>query len=191
MRRAVIIAFSISIPGKKKTKYFLPEERSEHGNVYSRGGESNPQLCGQRAGGKQQVFEVGTPAGTAHCAPYIQLRKSVPVFRLREVYPRSEFFPFRNRISEFKYFNPKKLFLCSRKSYPGFSSRIRIPDLGILPIPDPRFRGQKGIGSRIRIRNTGQPLNNVLIYISVRSLSMIVESFASLLKKDKSSSRVL
>jgi hypothetical protein len=47
----------------------------------------------------------------------------------------------RIRIKEFKYFNPKKWFLSSRKYEPGFSSRI--------PDPDPFFnhpgsrRGQK------------------------------------------------
>ncbi len=49
------------------------------------------------------------------------------------------------RIKEFKYFNPKTLFLSSRKYYPGRSSRIRI--LIFLPIPDPGSRGQKGPGS--------------------------------------------
>ncbi len=35
----------------------------------------------------------------------------------------------------------------------GFGSEIRDPD---KPIPDPGSRGQKGTGSRIRIRNTGK-----------------------------------
>ncbi len=37
-------------------------------------------------------------------------------------------------------------------------SGIRDPRSGIRkkPIPDPRSRGQKGTGSRIRIRNTGE-----------------------------------
>jgi hypothetical protein len=38
---------------------------------------------------------------------------------------------------------------------PGFRvKRIPDPDLDFLPIPYPGFRGQKGTGSRIRIRNT-------------------------------------
>ncbi len=53
-------------------------------------------------------------------------------------YPGSELSPSRIRIKEFKYFNPKKMF----------------PDADFLPIPDPGSRGQKGTGSRIRIRNT-------------------------------------
>ncbi len=63
----------------------------------------------------------------------------------------SEFFPSRIRIKEFKYFNPKKLFLSSRKSDPGCSSRIQIldPDPDFLPIPDPGSRGQKGTESQI------------------------------------------
>jgi hypothetical protein len=49
-------------------------------------------------------------------------------------------------------FNPKKLFLSSRKYDPGCASRTRIPD------PDLDFisRAQKGTGSQIRIRNTAK-----------------------------------
>jgi len=36
-----------------------------------------------------------------------------------------------------------------------FGSGIRDPGSGKKPIPDPGSRGQKGTGSRIRIRNTG------------------------------------
>jgi hypothetical protein len=64
----------------------------------------------------------------------------------------------RIRIKEFKYFNPqktKKWFISSRKYDPGCSYRIPDPDADFLPIPDPGSRGQKGTGSRIRIRNTG------------------------------------
>jgi hypothetical protein len=59
---------------------------------------------------------------------YLNLLK--PVLQIRDVYPGS-----RIRIKEFEYFNPKKLFLSSRKYDPGYSSRIRIPIF--LPIPDP------------------------------------------------------
>ncbi len=74
------------------------------------------------------------------------------VLRIRDVYPRS-----RIRIKEFKYFNPKKWFLSSRKYDPGFSSRIRIPDPepDFLPIPDPGVKKAPDPGSWIRIRNTG------------------------------------
>jgi hypothetical protein len=41
----------------------------------------------------------------------------------------------RIRIKEFKYFNPKKWFLSSRKYDPGCSSRI--PDPGVKKAPDP------------------------------------------------------
>jgi hypothetical protein len=44
----------------------------------------------------------------------------------RDVYPGSEFFSSRIRIKEFKYFNPKKWFLSSRKYDPECSSPIRI-----------------------------------------------------------------
>jgi hypothetical protein len=39
--------------------------------------------------------------------------------------------------------------------HPGF--RIPYPDPNFLPNPDPGSRGQKGTGSRIRIRNTATP----------------------------------
>ncbi len=59
--------------------------------------------------------------------------------------PGSEFFPSRIHIKEFKYFNPKKWFLSSRKYDPDCSSRSRLS----LPIPDPGSRGSKR--PRIRI----------------------------------------
>jgi hypothetical protein len=81
--------------------------------------------------------------------------------------PGSDFFPSRIpdpncshpgsqiRIKEFKYFNPKKWFISYRKYDLGCSSRIPDPDPDFLPIPDPGVKkGQKGTGSRIRIRNT-------------------------------------
>jgi hypothetical protein len=37
----------------------------------------------------------------------------------------------------------------------ALGSGIRDPGSGQKPIPDPGSRGQKGTGSRIRIRNTG------------------------------------
>jgi hypothetical protein len=74
--------------------------------------------------------------------------------------PGSEFFPsqVRNRIKEFKCFNPKKWFLSSRKYDLGCSSRIRIQiffpsriPAGVKKAPDP------GSGSailcRTKIRN--------------------------------------
>jgi hypothetical protein len=51
--------------------------------------------------------------------------------------PRSEFFPSRIRIKEFKIFNPKKWFLSSRKYDPGCSFRIPDLDPDFLSIPDP------------------------------------------------------
>ncbi len=67
-------------------------------------------------------------------------------------YPRSEFFPSRilDPQQEFKSFNPQKK--CSKIWFGLF---IPDPDPEFLPIPDPGSRGQKGTGSRIRIRNTG------------------------------------
>jgi hypothetical protein len=52
----------------------------------------------------------------------------------------------------FKYFNPTNFFQ-------ALGNMIRDVHLGsgldFFPIPYPGSRGQKGIGSRIRIRNTG------------------------------------
>ncbi len=63
------------------------------------------------------------------------------------VYPgsRIRIFPSRIRIKEFKYFNPKKLFLSSRKYDPCCSSRIQILIFYPSRIPESK---------RHRIRNT-------------------------------------
>ncbi len=57
---------------------------------------------------------------------------------------------------QLKNFLPKNLSLRSQK----YGFRIRDPRSGIRekPIPDPGSRGQKGTGSRIRIRNTDKML---------------------------------
>jgi len=54
-------------------------------------------------------------------------------------YHGSDFFhpESRIRIKEFKYFNPKKWFLSSRKYDPSCSSRIRILTFSPSRIPDP------------------------------------------------------
>jgi hypothetical protein len=89
------------------------------------------------------------------------------VLRIRDVYLGSDFFPSRIRTvsipdpgsasKNLSILSPKKWFLSSRKYDLGCSSRIPDPDADFLPIPDPGSRGQKGTGSRIRIRNTGFP----------------------------------
>jgi hypothetical protein len=45
----------------------------------------------------------------------------------------------------------------------------RDPGSGKKPIPDPGSRGQKGTGSRIRIRNTGK---NIIFFAMVESLDL-------------------
>jgi hypothetical protein len=70
------------------------------------------------------------------------------MLRIRDVYPGSEFFSSRILSKNLR----------SRKYDPGCSYWIRIPgpDPDFYPsrITDPGSRGQKGTGSRIRIRNT-------------------------------------
>jgi hypothetical protein len=60
---------------------------------------------------------------------------------------------FGPNFKELRNFLPKKL----SQSFQKYEFGIRDPRSGIRnkPIPDPGSRGQKGTGSRIRIRNTG------------------------------------
>ncbi len=108
------------------------------------------------------------------------------MWRIRDVYPGSDFFPSRipdpkclhpgSRIlKEFKYFNPKKakkwLFLSSKKYVPGCSSRIPDQDADFLPsriqgskrqpIPDPGS-GSATLGSTFQNPARFMTLNRVL-----------------------------
>jgi hypothetical protein len=60
-----------------------------------------------------------------------------------------------------------------RVVHPGF--RIQDPNADFLPIPDPGSRGQKGSGSRIRIRNTGSGFTS---RCAVRTLGSFVHLFS-------------
>jgi hypothetical protein len=73
---------------------------------------------------------------------------------------------------------PKKWFLSSRKYYRCCSSRIPNPDADFLPMPEPESRGQKGTGSRIRIRNTGSDyrIRYPTRYRTYRKLSLLPSS---------------
>jgi hypothetical protein len=66
-------------------------------------------------------------------------------------------FRIRVRFKELSILNPKNCFQTLGKMirdvHPRSGSRIR--NLIFLLIPDPGSRGQKGTGSRIRIRNNG------------------------------------
>jgi hypothetical protein len=64
----------------------------------------------------------------------------------------SVFFPSRIRIKEFKYFNPKNWFLCSRNMI-----RVVNPGSGSCFFSHPGSRGQKG--TEFRIRNTAVHLS--------------------------------
>jgi hypothetical protein len=84
------------------------------------------------------------------------LRLKKAVLRIRNVYPGSELFPSRIRISpipdphqEFKYFNPQKWPLSSRKYDPGCSSGS-----GSFVLPGSGSQILTFYPSRIRIRNT-------------------------------------
>ncbi len=57
----------------------------------------------------------------------------IPVLRIRDVYPGSEFFPSWIPIKEFKYFDLKNWFLSPRKYDPGCSSLISDPDPVFYP----------------------------------------------------------
>ncbi len=92
-----------------------------------------------------------------------------PVWRIRDVYPGSDFFPSRipdpnclhpgSRIlKEFKYFNPHKVKKMVSKL---LKNMIRVVHLGsrirmlTFSHPGSRIQGSKSTQSRIRIRNTG------------------------------------
>ncbi len=73
------------------------------------------------------------------------------MLRIRDGYhPGSESFPFRIRIKEFKYFNPKNFVSTLPEIWSGLfipdRDRIRDPDPDFLPIPDPGSTGLKGPG---------------------------------------------
>ncbi len=84
------------------------------------------------------------------------------VSRIQYVYPGSLIWIFsipgpnffhpgrRICIKEFEYFNPKIVSKLSEIS----GLLVPDPDPDFLPIPDSGSRGQKGTGSRVRIRNT-------------------------------------
>ncbi len=94
---------------------------------------------------------------------YIVLSFSSAVFRI----PDPTFFHPGSASKNLSILTKKKWFLSSRKYDPGYSSRILDPVADFLPILDPRSRGQKGTGSRIRIRNTARQrhrLIGVIIY---------------------------
>ncbi len=92
--------------------------------------------------------------------------------------PRSKFFPSRSQIQTVSIPDPasasknliilipkeqKKWFPSSRKYDPGCSSRIPDPETGCWLSTCPGSRGQKGIGSRIWIRNTEKFYNSLKI----------------------------
>ncbi len=114
------------------------------------------RLCDviQAAGGEADPRPAGEDKrpGPAEVRPYNHRSSSVFRKMLRKFQccgSGINFVPSRIRIKTFKYFNPKKWFLSSRKYYPGCSSRIRfpdpnltfypswIPDQGVKKAPDP------------------------------------------------------
>jgi hypothetical protein len=75
------------------------------------------------------------------------------------------------RIKEFKYFNPRKWFLSSRKYDPGCSSRIRILTFYLSQIPDPGVKKapDPGSGSATVVAHP-ECLSRILICIHPGSL---------------------
>ncbi len=115
------------------------------------------------------LLMLDLPVPVWHCLVSCNLYLT-PVLRIRDVYPGSRirlFFipdpasersPSRIRLKEFLYFNPQKTKKMVSKLWKIWSKLfIPDPDADFLPIPDPGSRGQKGTGSRIRIRNIASP----------------------------------
>ncbi len=118
------------------------------------------KICHMSWSSFQDAFQINCSAVVGYQAVYRQdiqyIFSYLSVLRIWDVYPVSEFFPYRIpdpnsfhpgsriRIKEFEYLTPKMVTKLS-----GCSSRIRIlvPDTD-LPIPDPRTRIKKGTGSR-------------------------------------------
>ncbi len=112
------------------------------------------------------------------------------MLRIRDVYlgsqirmfpiPDTNFIHPGSASKEFKFFDPKKWFLGSRKYGPGCSSRIRIrtiPDPGDKKAPDP---GSGSAKLKVRIRNTswtwswgmGSSLSSSLSLLAITSASL-------------------
>jgi hypothetical protein len=108
------------------------------------------------------------------------------VLRIRDVYLGSDFFP--SQIPDPTFFHPQsriRIFPIPdprSRGKKGIGSRIRIPgpDPDFFPIPDPRSRGKKGIGSRIRIRYTAYKGT-----VYVQASSWIHKQSMSFLKTEK------
>jgi hypothetical protein len=106
----------------------------------------------------------------------------------------------RIRIKEFKYFNPKKWFLSSRKYDLGCSSPIQIPDPDpdFLPIPDQEhclwvriqigpvdpnagLDSRSGIWIRIRESQNGEPQKKEIFCFPDYRMMFFLESYRLLL----------
>ncbi len=131
--------------------------RSRRSTASSRPGTTSRTLGKVGTGSYRNVFfPCGT--GSGRTQKFVDLFWSVLL--IRDVYTGSDLFPSRIRIfsipvpgstsKNFKYFNPKKWFLSSRKYDPGCSSRIRIQTFFPSRIPYPGSRGQS-TGSRISV----------------------------------------
>jgi hypothetical protein len=143
-------------------------QQQQRGATAGDGGlqQRGQRYCGQPGSGATTATAVATtPAAYTH-------PRSVRCGTSIVADPGSDFFPSGSRIravsipdpgsasknlSILKPKKPKKLVLSARKYdlvvHPV--CQILDPDADFLPIPDPGSRGQKGTGSRVRIRNTG------------------------------------
>ncbi len=80
------------------------------------------------------------------------------------------------RIKELRYFNPKQLFLSSRKYDPGSQSRIRILDPDLIYFYSSRIPGSKRHRIADPVRNTAFYLTSSVIFI-LKSIKLFRVSF--------------
>ncbi len=89
----------------------------------------------------------------------------------------TEFIQFNNYFELFSFFNPRKYWLSEIMVGSGIRKK---------PIPDPGSRGQKGTGSRIRIRNTGFLICRCLVW----NILPLLVSTAKIIGKFFNNSRI-
>ncbi len=141
----------------KKLTGRIPLPRAEHDRTHSQGSSQSPAAMPGRTGPHTVQFtynKVSVDKSSVTGPGYLS---RIRIFPSRNPAQKDSESRTRIRIKELRYlFNPKKLFLSSRKYDRGCSSQIRIPDpdFDILPIPDPGFKRapDPGSGSAILVK---------------------------------------